>query len=40
VQILPRGVFIAMNGRVFPWDDVRKNREQGVFTRRSESAAQ
>ena len=39
VQILPRGVFIAMNGQVFPWDDVRKNKEQGVFTRRSESAA-
>jgi len=39
VQILPRGVFIAMNGRVFPWDDVRKNKEQGVFTPRSESGA-
>ena len=39
VQILPRGVHIAMNGRVFPWDDVRKNKAQGVFTRRSESAA-
>jgi L-asparaginase len=36
VQILPHGVFIAMNGRVFPWDDVRKNKEQGVFIRRSE----
>jgi L-asparaginase len=31
VQLLPRGVFIAMNGRIFPWDDVRKNREAGVF---------
>jgi L-asparaginase len=38
VQILPRGVYIAMNGRVFPWDDVRKNKELGVFARRSESA--
>ena len=37
VQILPRGVFIAMNGRVFPWDDVRKNKEEGIFERRSES---
>ena len=39
VQILPRGVYIAMNGRVFPWDDVQKNREQGVFISRGESAA-
>ncbi len=31
VQVLPRGVWITMNGRVFPWDDVRKNRDTGVF---------
>lgn len=31
VQVLPCGVYIIMNGRVFPWDDVRKNRETGVF---------
>ena len=31
VQVLPPGVWIAMNGRVFPWDDVRKNRDTGVF---------
>jgi L-asparaginase len=31
VQILPVGVFVAMNGRVFAWDNVRKNRERGVF---------
>lgn len=37
VQILPRGVYIAMNGRVFPWDDVRKNKELGIFERRSEA---
>jgi L-asparaginase len=37
VQILPRGVYIAMSGRVFPWDDVRKNKEQGIFERPSES---
>ena len=34
VQSLPPGVYIAMNGRSFPWDDVRKNREAGVFERR------
>jgi L-asparaginase len=31
VQVLPPGVYIAMNGRWFPWYDVRKNRETGVF---------
>jgi L-asparaginase len=31
VQVLPTGVYIAMNGRWFPWNDVRKNRATGVF---------
>ncbi len=31
VQTLPKGVYVAMNGRWFPWDDVRKNKELGVF---------
>jgi L-asparaginase len=31
VQVLPPGVYVAMNGRYFPWDRVRKNRERGVF---------
>jgi L-asparaginase len=31
VQALPPGVYVAMNGRWFPWNNVRKNREQGVF---------
>jgi L-asparaginase len=30
-QTLPAGVYVAMNGRFFPWDRVRKNRETGVF---------
>jgi len=30
-QILPPGVYIAMNGQHFAWDKVRKNRETGVF---------
>jgi L-asparaginase len=30
-QSLPPGVYIAMNGRVFRWDNVRKNRDAGVF---------
>jgi L-asparaginase len=34
VQALPRGVYVAMNGRCFAWDDVVKNRELGVFESR------
>ena len=30
-QTLPHGVYIAMNARIFTWDDVRKNRTEGVF---------
>jgi L-asparaginase len=31
VQVLRRGVYIAMNGKCFGWDRVRKNRERGEF---------
>ncbi len=31
VQALPPGVYIAMNGRCFAWDNVRKNRAAGHF---------
>ncbi len=30
-QALPKGVYIAMNGRYFNWDRVRKNRDTGAF---------
>jgi L-asparaginase len=30
-QVLAPGTYVAMNGRVFPGDRVRKNREGGVF---------
>jgi len=30
-QVLPPGVYLAMNGRCFEWDRVRKNKETGVF---------
>src|SRR6187200_3755311 len=30
-QVLPTGVYIAMNGQHFSWDKVRKNRSTGVF---------
>ncbi len=32
-QVLPPGVYVAMNGRCLPWDDVRKDRRRGVFAR-------
>jgi L-asparaginase len=31
VQVLPHGVYVAMNGKYFPWNRVRKNRERGEF---------
>ncbi|MDT8367864.1 MAG: asparaginase domain-containing protein [Longimicrobiales bacterium] len=31
VQVLPPGVYITMNGRVFEWNRVRKNRDTGIF---------
>ena len=31
VQALPHGVYVAINGRCFAWDDVVKNRELGIF---------
>jgi L-asparaginase len=30
-QVLPPGIYVAMNGRVFDGDKVRKNRASGVF---------
>lgn len=31
VQVLPHGVYIAMNGKCFPWNRARKNKERGEF---------
>jgi L-asparaginase len=31
VQSLPVGVYLSMNGRCFAWDNVRKNKSQGIF---------
>lgn len=31
VQTLPEGVYVAMNGRYFNWDNVRKNKMTGRF---------
>jgi L-asparaginase len=31
VQTLPNGIYIAMNGKYFNWDNVRKNKQTGQF---------
>ncbi|MBI2223079.1 MAG: asparaginase [Acidobacteria bacterium] len=31
VQVLPPGIYVAMNGKYFEWNTVRKNRESGYF---------
>ena len=33
-QLCTPGVYVAMNGQIFSWDKVKKNREAGVFERR------
>ncbi len=30
-QALAPGVYVTMNGRIFPWNNVRKNRSTGIF---------
>lgn len=30
-ETLPKGVYVAMNGRYFHWSNVRKNKKTGVF---------
>ena len=30
-QTLPAGIYVAMNGRYFTWDNVRKNKQTGLF---------
>lgn len=30
-QSLPHGVYVAMNGRYFNWNNVRKNKKTGIF---------
>jgi len=33
-QLQPPGVYVAMNGQCFLWDNVRKNKKKGVFEAR------
>jgi len=37
VQTLPPGVYVAMNGRYYNWDNVRKNRQTGLFEQKKDS---
>lgn len=30
-QTLPAGIYVAMNGKYFEWDKVKKNRQTGYF---------
>ena len=39
VQCLPAGVYIAMNGRAFLWDNVQKNKRAGLFEELRPSSA-
>jgi len=32
-QSLPSGVYVAMNAKIFPWDEVEKDRTEGTFKR-------
>ena len=32
---LRAGAYVAMNARIFPWDDVMKDKAEGAFKRRS-----
>ena len=36
-QTLPAGVYVAMNGQIFTWDKVQKNRAAGVFEPRAQT---
>ena len=31
LQSLPHGIYIAMNGNIFSWDNVKKNKKMGLF---------
>jgi L-asparaginase len=34
VQTLPEGVYVAMNGKCFLWNNVQKDRRRGIFEAR------
>jgi len=38
INILKNGVYIAMNGRIYPWRDVKRNPKTGQFAERSRAS--
>ena len=39
-QAMPANTYVAMNGRLFTWDQVVKNKTQGIFERENSRAGQ
>lgn len=39
-QTMPANTYVAMNGRLFAWDHVVKNKTQGIFERENSGAGQ
>jgi L-asparaginase len=37
-QVLPPGIYVAMNGHYFTWDSVTKNKKTGVFQEKAAGA--
>lgn len=37
LNVLGKGVYIAMNGRIYPWNKVERNRETGQFVEITDS---
>jgi L-asparaginase len=35
VQLKKPGVYIAMNGRIFEWNNVKKDRKHGIFSKKT-----
>ena len=31
VQLLPKGVYVVMNGKIFDWDNVKKDKDKCIF---------
>ncbi len=40
VQTLPKGVYVAMQGHYFPWNNVTKNRAGGFFEEKNKATEQ
>lgn len=36
-QTLPAGVYVAMNGKIYPWDNVTKDAKKGLFKKKKQN---